>query len=251
MNKTKIPWVKCVDNKTQGFTVNPMTGCLGPDDKGPCPYCYAKRESDGRCHKRDLEGKSIEVGHEGESFYPRLHFRRLSDLLSAPKGAGVFVCDRSDWAAPYWPEWCQRELLHIAVRRPDIRLYLLTKQPEQLLKFSPFPPNCYVGVSATNQQQWLDAQCKLDFIKAKVKFVSIEPLLEHILISSYDLKGYGGPIDWLILGSQTKPTLHPPAGAVEEIISAADKAGIPVFVKPPLSEYLGINRQEMPEVKAL
>ena len=35
MNKTKIEWVKNPDG-TQGYTFNPITGCLNN-----CDYCYA------------------------------------------------------------------------------------------------------------------------------------------------------------------------------------------------------------------
>ncbi len=38
-------------------------------------------------------------------------------------------------------------------------------------------------------------------------------------------------ISWVIMGSQTKPSKYPPIEAVQEIVEAADKAGIPVFLK--------------------
>jgi hypothetical protein len=61
-------------------------------------------------------------------------------------------------------------------------------------------------------------------------------------------------ISWVILGSQTKPYKPPRIEWVEEIIRAADKAGIPVFLKDnllPLAREStgGIDfplRQEMP-----
>ena len=66
-------------------------------------------------------------------------------------------------------------------------------------------------------------------------------------------------IDWVIIGAQTKPTKFPEISWVTEIVEAADKAGIPVFLKdnlkPLLTGYLGYElcwdkkgdyRQEMP-----
>lgn len=38
-------------------------------------------------------------------------------------------------------------------------------------------------------------------------------------------------INWVILGSQTKPYKSPKIEWVEEIVEACDKAGIPVFLK--------------------
>ena len=45
-------------------------------------------------------------------------------------------------------------------------------------------------------------------------------------------------ISWVIIGSQTKPTKHPPIEAVQEIVEACDKAGIPVFLKNNLRDLL-------------
>lgn len=56
-------------------------------------------------------------------------------------------------------------------------------------------------------------------------------------------------IDWVIVGSRTQPVRHPERIWVDEIISAADKVGIPVFIKSPLAEYYGIQRQEFPRLE--
>ena len=45
-------------------------------------------------------------------------------------------------------------------------------------------------------------------------------------------------ISWVILGSQTKPTVMPKIEWVREIVEAADKAGIPVFLKDNLKPLL-------------
>jgi len=65
---------------------------------------------------------------------------------------------------------------------PYHRFYLLTKRPENLIKFSPFPPNCFVGVSVTNQEMFDNAIHYLKMVDAKVKFLSFEPLLDHIIV---------------------------------------------------------------------
>jgi protein gp37 len=41
----------------------------------------------------------------------------------------------------------------------------------------------------------------------------------------------GRPIDWVIIGAQTKPTRLPDPSWVRAIICVADHAGIPVFLK--------------------
>ena len=46
-----------------------------------------------------------------------------------------------------------------------------------------------------------------------------------------------------------KPVKHPERAWVEGIISAADKANIPVFVKEPLAFHMGIQRKEIPGIQ--
>ena len=48
MQKTKIEWVKSPNGK-QGYTWNPITGCLNG-----CPYCYARKLANGRLKSRYL-----------------------------------------------------------------------------------------------------------------------------------------------------------------------------------------------------
>lgn len=45
-------------------------------------------------------------------------------------------------------------------------------------------------------------------------------------------------ISWVIIGSQTKPNIFPAIEHVAEIVLAADKAGIPVFLKNNLRPLL-------------
>ena len=59
-------------------------------------------------------------------------------------------------------------------------------------------------------------------------------------------------ISWVILGSQTKPTVMPKIEWVEEITEACDKAGVAVFhkdnLKPIFPEPTNTLRQEMPTI---
>ena len=168
---------------------------------------------------------------------------------------------------------------------PYHRFYLLTKQPQNLIKFSPFPDNCLVGVTATKTIQYTEAAYWLKEIEAKVKFISFEPLLERIAPKAWPWQLFpeGNPkgiCDWLIIGACTgtledtrtakhyhqdltpkfwgrKWTLQPRIEWLQEIVEAADKAGVKVFLKDnlmPLFKAEGITsredwtgiRQEMP-----
>ena len=252
MNRTKIEWVKNPDG-SQGYTWNPITGCLNHDNglcKGGGFPCYAYKLAHGRLKQRYLANKNIcDYGGRGTftellaeyewPFHPRFWEERLAEPIEHPepmhpvKRKGIFVCDMGELFGDWLPnEWVEQIMTTIKLC-PYHRFYLLTKQPQNLPQFSPFPDNCWVGVTATNGRMVDDAGYYLEKIEAKVKFLSLEPLLEPILIF------FGKPtINWLILGAQTKPYKPPEIEWVREIVEAADKAGIPVFLKDNLKSLL-------------
>ena len=161
-------------------------------------------------------------------------------------------------------EWTKR-VLGLIRANPVHRFYLLTKQPQNLVKFSPFPDSCYVGVTATNRDMWGNANLYLSSIQAKVKYFSLEPLLGDIVgqpntaFATEALINAG--INWLIIGACTganfemgkltednpglslmkygnKWTAQPKIEWVSEIVQAADKAGVKVFLKNNLKPLL-------------
>ena len=261
MNHTKIEWVKNPDG-TPGFTWNPITGCLNHVNglcKGGGFPCYAYRLATTRLKDRYCANKYTApiVGNillpnlgfvEMNPFYPRFWPERLKwhRLYSPNFGRGIFVCDMSDVFGIGIPEeWTWRVLEYINTEFEE-RFYLLTKQPQNLIKFSPFPDNCWVGVTATNCSMFAEAYWQLKRVKAKVKYLSLEPMLDfnklpEILTQSHFLYFWliDSGINWLIIGAQTKPSVYPKIEWVQEIVEAADKVGIPVFLKDNLLPLIG------------
>ena len=235
MNRTKIEWCQNPDGR-EGYTWNPITGCLND-----CSYCWARGLANGRLKSRMLANTNLAShssqpvvdhgGHHGDPFYPRLWKGRLRNVSYSETQRGIFVCSMGDLFGQGVPADWTGAVLEQCRRHPDDRFYLLTKQPQNLQKWAPFPDNCWVGVSATNGQQAGDAVGYLLNIKARLKYISYEPLLERIEISDQGLSA----IDWVIIGAQTKPTVMPKLEWVKEIVDAADRAGIPVFMKDSLS----------------
>jgi len=120
----------------------------------------------------------------------------------------------------------------------------LTKNPQNLAKWSPFPDNCWVGVTATNYAMAANARKYLGEIKAPIKFLSLEPLLSPITDKNglpFRFERGMSDIDWVIIGAQTKPTVYPRIEWVREIVEAADKAGVPVFLKDNLRSLIDAN----------
>ena len=275
MNKTNIEWAKNPDG-SQGYTWNPITGCLNHIDglcKGGGFPCYAYRLANTRLKDRYLvnrdiaptpnypyrdpiiDSMNIVYGWKqaySDPFYPRFWSGRLDEKFGEwGDGKGIFVCDMADLFGIGVPEKWTWDVLEKIDRLgyEHHRFYLLTKQPQNLHRFSPFPRNCYVGVTVCNQSMHNEAIACMAGIKAKIKYISYEPLLRPISAThAYDLS----EIQWVILGSQTKPTVMPKIEWVEEIVKAADRAGAKVFLKNNLKGYdLSFQvhglRQEMPD----
>ncbi len=256
MQKTTIEWVRNPDG-SPGFTWNPLTGCLGPNGDGVhCEYCYARRLANGRlrglylanANTSGLRNDLVSVEEYGlqrtDPFYPRFWPRRLGDPLKVAKPAGIFCCDMSDLFGIGIPSWWTGSVMNFIEAFPHHRFYILTKQPQNLAKFSPFPDNCWVGVSVTNETQAIDAVTPLMQIQASVKFISHEPLLGRIRWTHLE-----GLVNWLILGGKSgKQPFYPNESWIQEIEEAADRAGIAVFEKNNLRKDWGDRqpRQEMP-----
>jgi protein gp37 len=172
-----------------------------------------------------------------------------------PKGSKVFVGSTielfGDWVKPEW----LRCIFEYCEAVPSSTFIFLTKKPQNLIKWSPFPDNCWVGVSVTNRYQAHMAQQYLPNIEAKVKFVSFEPLLDDVtqalMFSALIMR-----CQWVIIGQQTPVSkkTQPKIEWIQPILIAAHNAGnIPVFMKNNLEplitkEWPGWNlRQEFPE----
>ena len=242
---------------TPGYTWNPITGCLNG-----CEYCYARKLANTRLKERYLANDVIgetdpRTSRLRESFADPFHPRFWEDRTSwkeeqslrGKKPMGIFTCDMSDLFGIGVPEMWQAKVFGFINLFPEHRFYLLTKQPQNLIKFSPFPDNCWVGVSATDDAMVTHAVVGLDYIDAKIKYLSLEPLLKWDMSKidlAWTLETY--KINWLIIGAQTKPTVYPKLEWVREIVEACDKAEIPVFQKNNLKPLLGDNlRQELPQ----
>ena len=255
LSNTKIEYL----DKVWNFT----SGCL----KG-CTYCYARPIT-----KRF-------TNHYPSGFKPTLYPEALLSPLHLKKPSRIGVCFMGDLFTDC-PEFNPDREIHTLMPsgRASITMFLLgwifttirecpqhtfvflTKQPQNLIKFSPFPDNCFVGVTATDFLALQPAVYNMSKVSARVKYISAEPLLApYPKVEKTVEMLLGGGINWIIIGAQTKPTVMPKIEWVKEIVEAADKAGVKVFLKDNLKPLLewprdiwGYNsfgnhlRQEMPK----
>ncbi len=215
MGKTKIEWCD--------YTINPVKG------KCPmaCPYCYARRLYD-----RFKWDEKI-----------RLDIPAIQSVHSIKSPSRIFVGSTMELFGEWIPDEYYDYIWGMVKAKPQHTFIFLTKRPENLAKWSPFPPNCWVGVSSSDNEMAFNASCNLILVKAKVKFVSFEPLLGRIGNAVLDLLTDKRGINWVIIGQQTPVSAKtaPKIEWVKEIVEVADKAGIPVFLKNNLSALLETN----------
>lgn len=276
-------WVRNHDNKTLGFTCSIITGC-----RNDCPFpCFARVLANGRLRDRYLANPNYAVGCDpNEPFTPRFWSDRVEQVYAHKAPAGIFLNIMGEWAGDWVPVLWQLEMLDMLRQCPHHRFYLLTKQYQNLHKFSPFPENCYVGVSIIADGDATNAYYGLSQVEAGKRFLSIEPLLGAITMKSHRILEV---VDWLIIGCLTgtkaailnahkrypaltpapmspqspngRWCLYPKVEWVTEICEAAAKAGIPIFLKHNLRHLLPEQdplfnsaphtlRQEMPEKEA-
>lgn len=231
------------------YTLNQMTGCLNHVN-GLCKgggfkcfaYIIANRFKERYLANMDVAPIQFFQGSNNfqqsfesryrDPFYPRIWSERFEPLKGYPEGTKIFLNDMSDWMGPWIPNEWKVKTFEFIRAHPQYIFQTLTKQPQELPKWE-FPENCWVGVTATNMRHWIGALYGLDAIEAKVKFVSFEPLLERIILKGIDAKGVVERVNWVIIGQQTpvKAATTPKIEDICEIVEAADKAGVKVFLK--------------------
>ena len=116
---------------------------------------------------------------------------------------------------------------------PDSTFLFLTKNPERLELWEPFPKNAWVGVTACDHIAFAAACFHLASIEATVKWLSLEPLLDwdmRVTIAVIDQAKKAG-IKWIVIGSQSNPIIMPSVEWVKGIVEACGRAGIQVWLK--------------------
>jgi protein gp37 len=208
---------------------NPITGCTHYGNDKLCAvwrWCWGHKMA---CR---LAGR---FGYDAKNpFKPTFHEDKLEVPYRWHKPMRVDTCFMGDMFSNGMPtEWILR-VLKVIEENPRHRFYLLTKNPSRMREFT-FSENAWVGVTV-NRQSDVYRIDEVRGVKAKIRYVSLEPIYERIHADFSN-------IQWVILGAQTSPELQPRREWVEHILELAD--GIPVFMKDNL-RWDGSRRCEFP-----
>lgn len=199
-------------------TWNPLTGCtkISPG----CKHCYAERMA--------MRLKAMGKENYRNGFKLTLHENALDKPLEWKKPQVIFVNSMSDLFHKDVPVEFVLEVFDIMRRAHWHTFQVLTKRADRLEELSPqidWPENVWMGVSVENQ----DYTFRIDHLRrtnAKVKFLSLEPLLGPL--KKLNLKG----IHWTIVGGESGPGARPLDPAwVTEIRDQCVRAKVPFFFK--------------------
>lgn len=178
MQKTNIEWTDRTWNPIKGLC---PTGCF---------YCYARKMYNSKFYSKppfnDLNIRG-----------PFLDDRDFYKIRNKP--SKIFVCSTFEIFHPVILTATRNLIFKVIKENPQHTFQILTKMPENIDR--PMPDNVWLGVSVTkgNDEGW-DRMYYLNEAKAKLKFISFEPLLGMIntsmIINSLEF-------DWFIFGGLT------------------------------------------------
>lgn len=191
---SKISW--CTDS------FNTHWGCTEVPSSGACENCYAREFS-----KRF--GLDIWGNDKPRKFFGDKHWNEPKRWDAAAHRSGqrrrIFVNSMSDtFEGRRDLDETRLRLFNLIPECMNCDWLLLTKRPQNVLRMVPnswlehWPSNVWLGTTAEDQR-WADI--RLPFLKdipARVKFVSIEPMLEAI-----DLSAHVGYLSWCVVGGES------------------------------------------------
>ena len=203
-------------------TWNPVTGCTKVSPG--CAHCYA--ESITLRFKRGgpyLPGKAT----------IELHPERLDIPGKWKKHRRVFVNSMSDLFHEEVPFEFVSEIFRSMVHNDQHIYQVLTKRPERMVDYfnwsgeRHWPDHVWTGVSVENQY-WVERRIPLlAKIPAKVRFLSVEPLIKEV-----DLMQYLEHIQWVIVGGESGNKSRPmKAHWAVRVRDDCLEFGVPFFFK--------------------
>ena len=214
-DSSKIEWTDA--------TWNPVRGCTKVSPG--CMHCYAETFAE---RFRGVPGHPFEQG-----FDLRLVPEKLDEPLRWTVPRLIFVNSMSDLFHEGVPDAYIAAVAGVMLQANWHIYQILTKRADRMsallatsLKEVGGQPHIWWGVSVENKKFGLPRIDVLRHSSARVRFLSVEPLLEDL--GPIDLRG----IDWIIVGGESGPRARPMDPAwVRGLRDQSQAAGVPFFFK--------------------
>ncbi|MFH2035722.1 MAG: phage Gp37/Gp68 family protein [Candidatus Zixiibacteriota bacterium] len=208
-------------------TWNPITGCT--KISAGCKYCYAERMA------KRLQAMGQPNYKNG--FNVTLHKQVLDNPLNWRKPQNIFVNSMSDLFHEDVSLEFIISIFDVMNRAYWHRFQVLTKRSKRLYLLSSnldWAENIWMGVSVESEK----FKFRIDDLReteAKVKFLSIEPLIAPV--GNLNLKN----IDWVIVGGESGPGARPMKREwVTDIRDQCIENNVPFFFK----QWGGFNKKK-------
>ncbi len=223
-DRSRIEWTDA--------TWNPVRGCtkISPG----CTHCYAEVFAE---RFRGVPGHPYEQG-----FDLRLVPEKLAEPLRWRQPRMVFVNSMSDLFHEDVPDEHVESVVRVMQQANWHTFQVLTKRSERLrdllqgrLRFAATLPHIWWGVSVENRRHGLPRVAHLQAAPARIRFLSVEPLLEDL--GQVNLHG----IAWVIVGGESGAGARPMKEAwVLALRDQCLQAGVPFFFK----QWGGVRKGE-------
>jgi len=207
-------------------TWNPVTGCnkISPG----CKHCYAERMAE--------RLQAMGQPNYRNGFALTLQPQMLDLPLRWKRPQTIFVNSMSDLFHKDVPREYIWRVFDVMRRAHWHRFQVLTKRADRVAVLDrdlDWPENVWMGVSVENTK-YIDRIDDLRKTRARVKFLSLEPLLGSL--HDLDLRD----IDWVIVGGESGPGARPMDAAwVTDIRDQCSHANVAFFFK----QWGGTNKK--------
>jgi protein gp37 len=207
---------------------NPVTGCLHD-----CPYCYAREIANERRMAKVYPNGFAPTFRPAMLLAPR-SMKVPTEAAADGRYRNVFTCSMADLFGRWVPrEWIEAVFAEIR-GAPQWNFLCLTKFPKRMAEFD-IPANAWMGTTVDLQARVANAEAAFAKVKAGVRWLSIEPMLEPLKFNHLDR------FDWVVIGgassskgdevSPATPAWQPPIGWVSDLVRQARDAGCKVYFK--------------------
>lgn len=201
------------------LTWNPTVGCTKVSPG--CKFCYAEVMA------RRLKAMGVNAYRNG--FKLTLLPGRLTEPLKRLEPTVYFVNSMSDLFHDDVPDTYLQRVFEVIQKSPQHTFQILTKRSSRLPTFfsrNEVPSNAWIGVSVEDKKFGLPRIEHLRKANVKIRFLSIEPLLEDL--GEFDLSS----IDWVIVGGESGASARPMKREwAIHIKEQCERKGIPFFFK--------------------
>lgn len=232
LTKSGIDWVQF------GWPI--ITGCKNKCSIDGEIYCYA--------YNAVTKGRLKGHPNYNPNFSPKFNPQYLDAPLQRKKPATIFVAPLGEVWGKWVPVRWQIKIMDAVREASQHTFFSLTKSPGEVGLWQyrgtasrgvvyKLPDNLWIGASITGTNDPIygwnferERPLFLSEVEHDNRFLSFEPLLADVTEKS---KLYLEGIRWVIIGGLSKGAvkINPPRDAFMKIYSAAQRAGIPIFVK--------------------